>query len=165
MGAVSFEDCVEACDTTPTCIDVSYVAPACYLKSSLTILQDAAWVSTAVFVGRAVDPMLAIPLSCIDMIDPEKRFLTLTIASDFETRCRLFNKTLRKGHESQRLPALPQWANEEFPLYSSTGEHVLNLDGCGVGMFGIINYSVISPPGSCRQRESNFGSRVEPPPR
>ena len=59
--------------------------------------------STAVFVGRAVDSVLAILLSYIDKINSEKRFLTLTTACDFETRCRLFNETLRKGHESQRL--------------------------------------------------------------
>ena len=75
-------------------------------------------------------------------IDPEKRFLTLTAGSDFESRSRLLNETLRKGHESGRVPALRRWANEEFPLYSSAGEHVLNLDGCGVDMFGIVNYSV-----------------------
>jgi len=35
-GLASFEDCIDLCDNTPTCIDVSY-APggACYMKSSL----------------------------------------------------------------------------------------------------------------------------------
>ena len=35
-GLASFEDCMELCDATPTCIDVSY-APGgtCYMKSSL----------------------------------------------------------------------------------------------------------------------------------
>jgi len=75
-------------------------------------------------------------------IDPEKRVLTLTTASDLETRGRLLNETLRIDHESQKVPALRYWANEQFPLYSPTGEHVLNLDGCGVDMFGIVNYSV-----------------------
>jgi len=40
-------------------------------------------------------------------IDREKRFLTLTTASDFETRSRLLNDTLRRGHVSARVPALP----------------------------------------------------------
>ena len=75
-------------------------------------------------------------------IDREKRHVILTGASDFEGRSKLMNDTLRKGHESGLVPALSHWANEEFPLVSSTGEHVLDLDGCGVDMFGIINYSV-----------------------
>ena len=76
VEAATFADCVEACDTTPDCIDVSYVAPACYMKSSLTTLQDAAYVSTALFLGRPVDPVPAIPLSCVDGKDNGTTFAT-----------------------------------------------------------------------------------------
>lgn len=77
------------------------------------------------------------------VLDRDKRFLTLTSGSDFDTRTRLMKDTLRKNHEAQKVPTLRHWINEEFPLYySSTGEHVLDLDGCGVDMFGIVNYSV-----------------------
>jgi isopentenyldiphosphate isomerase len=76
------------------------------------------------------------------IIDREKRYLTLISASDFESRSRLVNETLHRGHESKRVKALLHWENELFPLYSSSGEHVLDMDGCGVDMFGIINYSV-----------------------
>lgn len=75
-------------------------------------------------------------------IDAEKRFLTLTTGSDFETRSHLMKETLTRNLESKKVPSLQRWADEEFPLYSSTNEHVLNMDGCGVDMFGIINYSV-----------------------
>ncbi|TPX11899.1 uncharacterized protein E0L32_007397 [Thyridium curvatum] len=75
-------------------------------------------------------------------IDHEKRFLTLTTADDFESRSLLMTKTLKADHESGNVLALRRWANEEFPIYSSSGEHVLNMDGCGVDMLGIINFSV-----------------------
>jgi isopentenyldiphosphate isomerase len=75
-------------------------------------------------------------------IDHDKRFLTLTTGSDFATRRQLVNETLRKAHESPDGTVLGRWADEEFPLYSSTGEHVLDLDGCGIDMLGIVNFSV-----------------------
>lgn len=75
-------------------------------------------------------------------LDAEKRCLTLASAKDFQSRTRLIEETLRKGHESQKVPSLNRWANELFPLYSPTGEHELDMDGCGVDVFGIVNYSV-----------------------
>lgn len=36
---------------------------------------------------------------------------------------------------------MARWADELFPLYSSTG-HVLDMDGGGVDVFGIVNFSV-----------------------
>jgi hypothetical protein len=76
VDAATFAGCVEACDTTPDCIDVSYVAPACYMKSSLTTLQDAGYVSTALFIGRPADPEPVIPLSCVDSKDNGTTFAT-----------------------------------------------------------------------------------------
>jgi hypothetical protein len=76
VEAATFEDCVEACDTTPDCIDVSYVAPACYLKSSLTTLQDAGYVSTALFIGRPIDTVPVVPLSCVDGKDNGTTYAT-----------------------------------------------------------------------------------------
>ncbi|KAK0711871.1 hypothetical protein B0H67DRAFT_685408 [Lasiosphaeris hirsuta] len=63
-------------------------------------------------------------------------------AMEWPEYCRLMNETLRFNHESQKVPTLRHWANEELPIYTSTGEHVLDFDGCGVDMFGIVNYSV-----------------------
>ncbi|KAK2611592.1 hypothetical protein N8I77_004925 [Diaporthe amygdali] len=75
-------------------------------------------------------------------IDSEKRLLTLVSATGFETRSRLMNETLRKNHDSQKVPELARWSAEDFPIYSATGEHVLTMNGCGVDMFGIVNFSV-----------------------
>ena len=50
--------------------------------------------------------------------------------------------TLRTAHEKGNIPALHHWADENFPIYASGGEHVLDIDGSGVDLFGIINSSV-----------------------
>lgn len=75
-------------------------------------------------------------------IDPEKRTLSLTSAPDFRTRSQLMNETLGINHESQKVPALARWSEEDFPLYSATGEHVLDMNGAGVDVLGILNFSV-----------------------
>ncbi|KAI1331491.1 NUDIX hydrolase domain-like protein [Xylariaceae sp. FL0255] len=80
-------------------------------------------------------------------IDPERRFLSLTTgrrpsSGDFETRTRLMRETLERGHKAQKILSLKHWTNELFPLYTASGEHILDMDACGVDMFGIVNYSV-----------------------
>ncbi|KAI3320969.1 NUDIX hydrolase domain-like protein [Xylariaceae sp. AK1471] len=45
-----------------------------------------------------------------------------------------YNKRFRYIHNS--------FANDLFPLYSSTREHALDMNGCGVDMLGIVNYSI-----------------------
>ncbi|KAJ9630987.1 hypothetical protein H2203_001515 [Taxawa tesnikishii (nom. ined.)] len=46
--ASSFEDCINQCDSTTGCIDVSYVAPMCYMKSTLGTPSSTSYVWTAV---------------------------------------------------------------------------------------------------------------------
>lgn len=60
-------------------------------------------------------------------IDLDKHFLTLTTGFNFATRSQLMKETLRRAHESPDGTVIGRWADEEFPLYSSTGEHVLDL--------------------------------------
>ena len=45
--ANTFEDCIAACDRNHDCVDVSFVAPACYLKQALGELSVVAHVWTA----------------------------------------------------------------------------------------------------------------------
>ncbi|KAG8158982.1 hypothetical protein KVR01_011425 [Diaporthe batatas] len=75
-------------------------------------------------------------------IDHEKKLLSLISTPDFGTRSQLMNETLRINHESQKVPALARWSEEDFPLYSDTGEHVLDMNGSGVDVLGIVNFSV-----------------------
>jgi isopentenyldiphosphate isomerase len=74
-------------------------------------------------------------------LDHERRVLTLACKADFAERTNCVQSTLRQGHED-KVPRLQKWANEVMPLYSSTGEHVLDMDLVGVDQFGIVTYGV-----------------------
>ncbi|KAK5627299.1 hypothetical protein RRF57_003014 [Xylaria bambusicola] len=50
-------------------------------------------------------------------------------------------ETLKRGHKAQKILSLKHWTNELFPLYTSSGEHVLDIDSRGVDMSVIVNYS------------------------
>ncbi|MCJ1388978.1 hypothetical protein MMC18_001830 [Xylographa bjoerkii] len=75
-------------------------------------------------------------------IDHKNRFLTLTSAHDFEQRTKLMEETLRRGTETGSIEGLKRWASEFFPFHAADGEHVLDFDGVGVDLFGVVNYSV-----------------------
>ena len=74
-------------------------------------------------------------------LDHNKRFLTLlSPPNDFESRTNAMHTTLRTALDSG---IVNYWADELFPVYSSkTGKHILDMDGCGVDLFGIVNFSV-----------------------
>ncbi|KAK4203129.1 putative thiamine pyrophosphokinase [Triangularia verruculosa] len=91
------------------------------------------------------------------LLDHGAKTITLAIPADrpntFETRTKAMRQTLWDGHrqvaaENKRVGtitrrSLYRWCNELFPLlYPPTREPVLELDGCGVDMLGIINESV-----------------------
>ncbi len=84
----------------------------------------------------------AMPWPSCWCLDHQKRFLILLSRPNFQERTNLINTTLRTAHEKGNIDALRKWANELFPVYSSKGEHVLDMDGCGVDLFGIINFAV-----------------------
>ena len=75
-------------------------------------------------------------------VDHEQRLLTLHAPQDFQKRTKLMNDTLRSGHEKGEIAALRWWSDELFPVYASNGEHVLDMDGCGVDLFGVVNFAV-----------------------
>ena len=75
-------------------------------------------------------------------IDHEKRFLTLVSAHNFEWRTKLMEETLRRCTEVETIEEAKRWANELFSVCAADGEHVLDFDGIGVDLFGVVNYSV-----------------------
>ena len=75
-------------------------------------------------------------------LDHAHRLLTLKSAHDFEQRTKLMHQTLRSEHEKGNIDALRKWSNELFPIYAANGEHVMDIDGCGVDLFGIVNFAV-----------------------
>ena len=75
-------------------------------------------------------------------LDHEKRLLSLLSPLDIQDRTNLMNTTLHSEHGKGDIDALRKWAKELFPVYSSTGEHVLDMDGCDVDLLGIVNFAV-----------------------
>ncbi|KAK4642668.1 hypothetical protein QC761_510970 [Podospora bellae-mahoneyi] len=91
------------------------------------------------------------------LVDHDAKTITLKVAQGsadgFGARTKAMRETLWLGHlhvaaENRKAGvigrrSLYRWCNESFPLlYPPTGEPVLELDGCGVDMLGIINESV-----------------------
>ncbi len=67
----TFKECVDACGSTPGCVDVAYSAPSCYLKNTLTAPRSSSHVWTA--VRRDAD---ADPLTCEDKKWDAREFTT-----------------------------------------------------------------------------------------
>lgn len=75
-------------------------------------------------------------------VDHVQRLLTLNSPQDFRKRTKLMNDTLRSEHERGEIAGLRWWSDELFPVYAANGEHVLDMDGCGVDLFGVVNFAV-----------------------
>jgi isopentenyldiphosphate isomerase len=75
-------------------------------------------------------------------VNHNQRLLTFNVSGGFDHRTAMMEKTLRQEHEKGQASAVGKWRDELFPIYSSEGEHVLDLDGCGVDRFGIVNPGV-----------------------
>lgn len=76
------------------------------------------------------------------VVNVDKRFVTLTSGNDFNTRTQLVQETLVQGHESGSVPILKRLSKENFPLNDRNGQHVLDMDGVGLDLFGVANFSV-----------------------
>ncbi|KAK0506919.1 hypothetical protein JMJ35_010619 [Cladonia borealis] len=80
------------------------------------------------------------PWSNLWSLNHKKRFLTLhSFPNDVQSRTNAMQTTLRSAYNNGTVS---YWANELFPIYSSTGGHILDMDGCGVDPFGIVSYAV-----------------------
>ena len=76
------------------------------------------------------------------VLDHEQRLLTLAGNFSLEERSAAMQATLRHGHEDGKVECLRKWGNEMIPVISSEGEHVLDMDLCGVDIFGIVTSGV-----------------------
>lgn len=74
-------------------------------------------------------------------IDQEERKLVFHGGNSFEDRTRRMEATLRANPKTDESSAFSRWCDELFPIYTSEGEHVLDLDGAGVDAFGIVNFA------------------------
>lgn len=75
-------------------------------------------------------------------VDHEKRVLKLHSPSDFQRRTQLVHDTLRSGHESGKVEALRRWNKETFAVYDSDGQHIMDMVGSGLPLFGVIVFGV-----------------------
>lgn len=62
----TFAGCIDACDSTAGCIDVSYVGDACYMKSRVSTADERDWVWTAKQITPAPSAGETTKLSCED---------------------------------------------------------------------------------------------------
>ncbi|KAK4096022.1 hypothetical protein N658DRAFT_528043 [Parathielavia hyrcaniae] len=60
-ATATFEDCIAACDENAECVDVSYVAPACYLKNAVGDMTQPSHVWTA----KQLQPSGSVPKGTI----------------------------------------------------------------------------------------------------
>ncbi|KAL9115352.1 MAG: hypothetical protein Q9227_000673 [Pyrenula ochraceoflavens] len=63
----------------------------------------------------------------------------MSIGSSPDERTNIMQSTLRNGLDN-KVSALGKWCDELFPVYTSDGKRLMNMDGCGVDAFGIINF-------------------------
>lgn len=75
-------------------------------------------------------------------LDHDNRRVEMTSGKSFEDRTRLMEQTLRTGIETKQVEGLRKWNNELFPVYGFGGEHILNMDGSGLDLFGVVNFAV-----------------------
>lgn len=77
-------------------------------------------------------------------LDHESRTLTLSAEKSFDKRTEAMDITLREGVDKGEgsVYGLGNWCNELFPVYAVDGEHVMDMDGCGVDPFGIKSFAV-----------------------
>lgn len=74
-------------------------------------------------------------------IDHEKRFLTLSgEAGDVLETTRQLQATLKQNFDEGRV--IRKWRNENMPVYDRHGQHILDMDVCGIDLFGIVSYGV-----------------------
>jgi len=78
-------------------------------------------------------------------VDNAKNRLTLFPSSnDFASRTQLMYMILRKAHDSGRVDLLrgKPWEHEAYPVYSAQGEHVMDINVCGLDIFGVLQHTV-----------------------
>ncbi|KAF8865666.1 thiamine pyrophosphokinase-related protein [Acephala macrosclerotiorum] len=75
-------------------------------------------------------------------LDHEKRVLTLTVQGGFSERTDAMQATLKQGHKRGKVDCLRKWGAEVLPVISANGDHVLDMDLCGVDVFGIRTFGV-----------------------
>jgi 8-oxo-dGTP pyrophosphatase MutT (NUDIX family) len=72
-------------------------------------------------------------------IERDDHSITL-LPTHAESRTKAMNDTLRTNFEGKRV--VRKWFNENFAITTPSGEHVLDMDGGGVDLFGVVTRGV-----------------------
>ena len=75
-------------------------------------------------------------------MDHKKHVLKLHSPNDFQERTRLVHDTLRSGHDSGEVEALQRRNKDSFAIYDSDGQHIMDMVGSGLPLFGVVVFSV-----------------------
>ncbi|XTI83836.1 hypothetical protein V2W45_1465042 [Cenococcum geophilum] len=78
-------------------------------------------------------------------INHKKRLLVLSGQFSFDERTKAIEDTLCQGYKDGKVEYLREWGNVLIPIILS-GEVLLNIDLCGVDIFGIIASTKIKQP-------------------
>ena len=81
----TFQQCIDLCDATDGCVDVSYSGGACYLKNTINSPSAAAWVWTA--RKTVVEPSKP-PLSCEDS-QSNGTIFTTPAGNEYDILCQI----------------------------------------------------------------------------
>lgn len=102
------------------------------------------------FVRGVPEPLGYVHRSAVDqiiwpqdmwLIDHGARFLTLLGAeSDVQDRTEKMQRTLHLNLSEGRV--IRRWYDERLPIHGRNGQHVLDVDLCGVDLFGVVSYGV-----------------------
>lgn len=79
------------------------------------------------------------------VIDHTRSRLTLFPGgNDPDSRTRVMTSTLRAAHEYGEIDFFKDkpWTDDKYPIFTAAGEHVMDINACGVDIFGVIQYTV-----------------------
>jgi isopentenyldiphosphate isomerase len=71
-------------------------------------------------------------------IDEMTRTLTLSAGSSPVDRSTAMQKTLQHAEAEQRIQSAKKWGEALLPVVTHSGQHVLDMDICGMEIFGIV---------------------------
>lgn len=75
-------------------------------------------------------------------LDHKSKILLLRVQDNFAERTAAMQVTLKQGYEAGKIECLRKWGSEVLPVISADGDHVLDMDLCGVDIFGIRTFGV-----------------------
>lgn len=109
----TFEGCMDACDTTTGCIDVSYSSGTCYMKNALNTASTASWVWTGL-------KSLEKPL---DLTQTQLYSISQPADTHITKDTNLFVQTLTGNNPSYGISTVLRFPTVPYTVYEITFEY------------------------------------------